>query len=108
MASIRKAAQRVIDEARDGIAWIVFWREGRGWESDYMYVDYNERTGRITMDDDQREEARRIIAKDPKAILVNSWVHNLGVYDYRVAVDDLAAALKWQYELSNTELIDAI
>ena len=46
MASIREAAQQVLSTARDGIGWIVFWKEGRGWDSTDVYVDYTE-SGRI-------------------------------------------------------------
>ena len=31
MASLREAVKNNQEELRDGIAWVVFWREGRSW-----------------------------------------------------------------------------
>jgi len=31
MANLRTTAQQVLEEARDGIAWIALYKEGRGW-----------------------------------------------------------------------------
>ena len=108
MATARQAAQRVRDIATDGIGWIAFWHKGRGWESSDFYVDYDEKAGRITLDHDDLPEIRKIIDEDPMAIFVNSYVHNLGVTDYQVSTDNLAHALKWQYSMQNSLLIDAI
>ena len=59
MASIREAAQQVLNIARDGIGWIVFWKEGRGWDSDDVYVDYDE-SGTVAYDKD----GIKIVLKD--------------------------------------------
>ena len=39
MASLREAVKDFQDELRDGMAWVVFWREGRSWQSDYLYLE---------------------------------------------------------------------
>ena len=109
MASIRKAAQQVLDTARDGIGWIAFWREGRGWESEYISADYDERSGRIVIEDEyDMEELRKIYQKDPCAIFVNSYIHNLGTYGDEGDRDTLADSLRWQYSLQHYLVADAI
>lgn len=109
MASIREAAQNVLDIAKDGIGWIAFWKEGRGWESDYFWPDYDEDTSSFRFDDEDDVEALRAICeKDSEAILVNSWVHNLGVWEGKVSRDKLAENLRWQYNLHNSLVREAI
>ena len=107
--TIKNAAQNVIGAARDGVGWIALWKVGRGWESTDFYLDYNESTGRILPDPDDLPEMKRIVQEDPMAVLVNSYVHNLGNMEYwETSVRDLACALKWQYEMQHSLLIDAI
>lgn len=108
MASIREAAQRVLDTARDGIGWIAFWKDGRGWNSDYVAVDFDERGRILAIDDGDLDLLREVYEKDHSAILVNSYVHNLGVYEDQGTRDDLAAGLKWQYKLQQHLVADAL
>lgn len=102
MASIRNAAQWVLDDCRDGIGWVAIWKEGRGWESERIYgVDFDEHTYTATIDDtDELERLQAILAIDPHAIIVNSYYHNLGDTECMTR-DTLADALRWQYELQN-------
>lgn len=102
MASIRNAAQWVLDDCRDGIGWVAIWKEGRSWESERIYgVDFNERTYAATIEDtDELERLQAILAIDPHAIIVNSYYHNLGDTECMTR-DSLADALRWQYELQH-------
>ena len=102
MASIRKAAQWVLDDCRDGIGWVAIWKEGRSWESERIYgVDFYECTYTATIDDaEEQERLQAILAIDPHAIIVNGYYHNLGDPDCMTR-DTLADALRWQYELQN-------
>jgi putative phage-type endonuclease len=54
------------------------------------------------------EKLKEIYEKDHNAILVNSYVHNLGVYEDWGTRDDLAVGLKWQYKLQHYLVADAI
>lgn len=107
MASIRKAAQWVLDDCRDGIGWVAIWKEGRGWESERIYgVDFDERTGTATIDDtEELERLQAILAIDPRAIIVNGYFHNLGDCE-TMTRDSLADALRWQYELQSATVAD--
>ena len=102
MASIRNAAQWVLDDCRDGIGWVVIWKEGRSWDSRRMYgVDFDERSYTAKLEDDEElEELQSILAIDPHAIIVNGYYHNLGDPECMTR-DTLADALRWQYELQN-------
>lgn len=107
MASIRKAAQRVLDDCRDGIGWVPIWKEGRSWESERIYgVDYDEHTNTATIDDpEELERLQAILAIDPNAIIVNGYYHNLGDPECMTR-DTLADALRWQYELQHATVAD--
>lgn len=102
MASIRNAAQWVLDDCRDGIGWVAIWKEGRSWESERIYgVDFDEPTYTATIDDpEELERLQAILAIDPHAIIVNGYYHNLGDPECMTR-DTLADALRWQYELQN-------
>lgn len=109
MASIRKAAQWVLDDCRDSIGWVAIWKEGRSWESDRIYgVDFDERTYTATIDDaDELEKLQAILTIDPHAIIVNGYYHNLGDPECMTR-DTLADALRWQYELQHATVADFI
>ena len=102
MASIRKAAQWVLDDCRDGIGWVAIWKEGRSWESERIYgVDFDEPTNTATIDDpEEQERLQAILAIDPHAIIVNGYYYNLGDCECMTR-DTLANALRWQYELQH-------
>lgn len=107
--TIREAAQNVIDTAKDGIGWIAFWKEGKGWKSADFYLDFNQRTLHFDfVYKDDIEALRDIAQKDPQAILVNSYYNNLHVDDGKVSCQDLADALRWQYSLGSCLVKDAI
>jgi hypothetical protein len=103
MASIRQAAQNVLGEARDGIAWIAFWKDGRGWKSETFYPDYDENTQRFKFTDDELDALNDIVHTDRTACFVNSWYHNLGDTE-TMTRDSLASTLRWQYDLGHAML----
>lgn len=104
--TMREAAQWLRDDAQDGISWIVLWKEGRGWNFRTVYLD-EKRDGTVELDHpEDMEELQSILAIDPHAIIVNGWHHNLAVDEGHVSRDDLARALRWQYDLQNAQLAD--
>ena len=110
MASIRQAAQDVLDIAKDGIGWIVLYKKGRGWKTTYCYPEYDENTCRLDFsecEDYEMSELREIGQIDPMALIVNSYVMNLGDPE-TMTRDSLADFLKWQYDLNHYELRDAL
>ena len=39
MASLRDMVYKYQDQLRDGIAWVAFWRSGRSWHGQAVYLD---------------------------------------------------------------------
>ena len=107
MASIRLEAQYVLTEARDGIAWIALWHSNRSWHTMTFWPDYEEKTGCFVFEDFEREQLQNIAKIDPRAILVNSYYHNLGDPE-TMTRNSLAEALRWQYNLQHYLATDAV
>ena len=106
MASLRNTAQRVLEEARDGIAWIALYKEGRGWGAGCFWPDLD-RNGEFQFDEDDIQELKEILTIDPNAIFVNGYYSNLGPL-YEMTREILASALRWQYENQYNQLADAM
>ncbi len=107
MASIRYAAQTVLQEAREGIAWIVIWKEGRGWNAEPFWAEAEDEGSRLTFEEPDAEKIRAILRIDPNAVIVNSYYSNLGDPE-AMTRDSLAAAMRWQYKLGSSLLADKI
>ena len=106
MASMRQTAQDMIDVAREGIGWIALWKDGKGWMARDLYPDID-RENNLVFEDYQLEALQLIHQQDPRAILVNSWYHNLGDTTCMTR-DSLADALRWQYNLQHYTVADAL
>lgn len=104
MASIREVAQDNLDIARDGIGFIALWRRGRGWDSEVFWPDYNERTDTVTFEPEDIPRLQEIAAADPGAVLLRSYIDNVGGLE-DLTRDDLAAGLRWQYDLQNARIV---
>jgi len=114
MASLRKIASILREDAQDGIAWFILWKKGRSWNALEVWPEAMDSDGTtVTLKSDDAAEARRILAEDPDAAFVNSWYHNLGMFeDEYLTVEVLAEKLRWQYEdcgqlLSDWEIVEA-
>lgn len=104
--TMKEAARWLREDAQDGICWIALWKDGRGWGYNTFYFD-EQRDGTMTTDyPEELDDLRRILDNDPHAIMVNGYQHNLGVDEGHVTRDDLARALRWQYDLQHATLAD--
>ena len=104
--TMREAAQYLREDAQDGICWIALWKDGRGWGFNTFYLD-EKRDGTVELDNPENlADLQEILAIDPHAIIVNGWHHNLAVFEGHVSRDDLARALRWQYDVQNAQLAD--
>lgn len=104
MASLRTIARNTLEEARDGIAWIALYKEGRGWQAACFWPDID-KDGRLAFEAEDMAKIKAILAADPHAILVNGWYSNLGSIDDMTA-DALVDYLRWQYESGFNQLVD--
>lgn len=108
MASIRKVAQNVLEEAKDGIAWIAFYKVGRGWNASCFWPDEKtDGSGEFIFEPYDIEEIKHILGIDENAIFVNGYYTNLGDLDC-MNRDSLADGLRWQYDRGSSLLKDAI
>ncbi len=96
MATIRQAAQDVLSVARDEIAWIAVWKNGRSWQTADFWPDLK-REGDPTFDADELARLSEISEADPGAVIVNGYYHNLGSAE-DMTRESLADALRWHYE----------
>ncbi len=106
MASIRNTAQGIIEEAREGIAWIAFFKKGRGWDASCFWPDID-KGGSFEFEKDDIKEIKSILSTDRNAIFVNGYYTNLGDLD-AMTRDSLASALRWQYDMGYNQLADAV
>ena len=88
MASLRDAVKDYQDELRAGIAWVAFWREGRSWHSDYIYLEMDD-----TLTPEDRGRLREIQEKDPAAVVLNGYYCGYLGEDYRAP---LSLSVTWE------------
>lgn len=104
--TMKEAAQWLREDAQDGISWIALWKDGRGWGFNTFYLD-EKRDGTVELDyPENLADLQEILAIDPHAIIVNGYQHNLAVCEGHVTRDDLARALRWQYDMQHATLSD--
>ena len=106
MASIRTEAQDVLDIARNGIGWIAVWKNGRSWNTFVFWPDIDD-AGYPVFDEFDLEGLKNIVARDPGAVIVNSYYHNLGDTTCMTR-DSLANFLRWQYDLQHYTVADVL
>ena len=104
MASLRDAVKNSEYELRDGIPWIVFWREGRSWNSEAVFfsMDYHD----DTIDPDDLTRLKEMQAKDPGAVALNSYY--CGRLGEDMTINELTRGVRWHYENGFNLLADYI
>ena len=91
MASLKEIAREYRDEIMDGIAWVAIWKTGRSWNAKAFWLKLE--TERI--EDEEMEEAREIVAADPKAIFINEYyTAHMG----EGKLDEIVEGIRFMYE----------
>lgn len=108
MAKLYDVAKELKDIAEEGIGWLVVWKKDNSWHGAAVWPDYEESTDTMVFQHDERERLEEIVNEDPDAILVNSYVHNLGVEDYRVGSARLEDNLRYHYKHKTSLAADYI
>jgi len=110
MASIRQIAQDVLPEARDGIAWIALYKEGRSWGAECFWGEFDKQGSAFILDNPEDiNRLHEILEIDPDAIFVNPECNNLGPCgDEGMTRETLANGLRWQYGLQYSRLADTL
>ena len=94
MSSLRKMVNEYKDDLREGITWVIFWKEGRSWKSSHVYMDINE--GEDIIGNEYKEELEEILRKDPHAIALNGYIH--GMFFEDATINHMVDAIKHYYE----------
>ena len=92
MASLRECVKYFQDELRNGIAWIIFWRNGRSWDSDYIYLDVEN----DTIDEDDTASLMQIYNTDQNAVILNGYY--CGHLGKDFTLNELINGVRWHYE----------
>lgn len=101
MASLREVVREHQNELKEGIAWVIFWKEGRSWYADYVYLETND-----SLSESNIEFAKKIIDIDPNAVILNSYYcGHLGNGD-DTSLNELVNGVKWHYENKCNKLIN--
>lgn len=98
MSALRDVTRYMAEELRDGITWVIFYREKRSWHTADVWSDL-EGDG-WTQDD--LAEAVKILKIDPNAVLLNGYY--CGRFEKNMTVDELAAVVRWHYENGYNQL----
>lgn len=94
MASLRDAVKDNANELRDGIPWVVFWRDGRSWNSEAVFFSMDYAADTIDPDDIGRLE--HINRTDPRAVALNGYY--CGRLGEDMTLDELTRGVRWHYE----------
>lgn len=109
MARLRDVARQLRPVAEEGIGWMVVWKNGTGWNGTAVWPEYREDSFSLILEREDRELIASIVEEDPQAILVNSYIHNVGVHEvHRDSLAELEAALRWQYREGTYMAKDAL
>lgn len=92
MAAINAIAKDWADELRDGIAWVIVWKTGRSWNATAVWLNSED----DTFEPEDLEQARKILAQDPNAVMLNGYY--CGHFGEDMTVAELAAGIRWHYE----------
>ena len=92
MAAINAIAKDWADELRDGIAWVIVWKTGRSWNATAVWLNSDD----DTFEPEDLEQARKILAQDPNAVMLNGYY--CGHFGEDMTVAELAAGIRWHYE----------
>ena len=68
MASLRKMVGTYREELRDGIAEVIFWKDGRSWNAEAFWLDND-----FKFEAEDMDRVEEILNTDPNAIIVNGY-----------------------------------
>lgn len=106
MAALREIARRNAEEIRDGIAWVIVWRNGRSWDAEPFWLDFADgEPDREVFTEDDLPRVREIMAEDPGAVMLNGYY--CGHFGEGMTVDELALGIRWHYENGFNRVADS-
>lgn len=95
MSSLRKLVNEYKDDLRNGINWVIFWKEGRSWGGMCVYMNIT-KTGEKVIDNQYKKDLEEICNKDPHAIALNGDIYSL--FSKGAKVSDMVDAVRYYHE----------
>lgn len=92
MASLRSIAQREADDIRDGIAWVIVYRDGKSWESLELWSDIWNGVFEAV----EKEAIGEILETDENAVALNGYY--CGRLGEDMTINELENGIRWHYE----------
>ena len=78
MASLKDIIKEEYSTIAEGIAWVVIYKEGRGWKSASFWEESGSYDEGLIFSADDMEELRNISQIDHKAICINGYYMGFG------------------------------
>ena len=95
MASLKEIIKEEYDTIAEGIAWVVIYKEGRGWKSGAFWEEDGSYDEGLVFSADDMERLRSISQTDHKAICINGYYMGFGEDFTRKEMED---KILWMYE----------
>lgn len=96
MSTLIELARNTAEDIRDGIAWVVVWKEGRSWESKSFWLDSNT----DMFDSGDIEEIEAILKTDKNAVMVNGY-YSGGFGDWenrKMPIETIKSGIAYHYD----------
>ncbi len=94
MTGLRKLVAEYADDLRDGIQWVVFWKEKGKWKAERYFFETGS-DGEEYLIDSDKKELEEIYQKDPKAIPLNGYIH--GMFYEDASISHMVTAVRYYY-----------
>lgn len=105
MASLKSQVSMYRDELNEGVSFIAFWKEGRSWNSEMIWVDVVSDSNWV-VEEVSYEDVDNILASDPNAIIANGY-HNMPFdAECHESVEYMAGHIRRHYENGWSQLAD--
>ncbi len=91
-----------IDELRDGIAWVVFWKTINIWNAVDIWLDIVD--GNFVIKDDDKVLIEEVLHQDSNAVILNSYYCDYLNED--MSVEELTNGVRWHYDNKSNLLKD--
>lgn len=98
MATLKEIAREWASELREGIAWVIVWKNKRSWNAQAVWLNCEDGT----FEPEDLELARKVLMQDKTAVMLNGYY--CGRFFEEMTVADVAAAIRWHYENGYNQL----
>lgn len=92
MASLKSIAQREAETIRDGIAWVVVYKDGKSWESLELCSD----VWNGAFEAFEQEAIAEVLEADEGAVVLNGYY--CGKLGEGESIKELESGIRWHYE----------